>query len=548
MAQQTNKGMNRRRFLANTAAGVGGAAVAGPLLPGLGYADASTTGASAYAAQAAKISASDQQYQDLVLALNPRWVATPDYVHVVDDPDQIAPIVANAVRGGKRLTVRSGGHCFLDFVYNSEVDQIIDLTNMNRIYYDQNVNAIAVESGAILLDVYEKLYQTWGVVAPGGVCYSVGIGGHVAGGGWGWLVRRDGLIVDHLYAVEVVVVGATGAVRTIIATREADDPHRALWWAHTGGGGGNFGVVTRYFFRSPGATGSDPRKLLPKPPARVLFNLLVWDWNQMSKGDVQRLLKNYGDWHVANKSPDDPSRFLTSIMQVFHKSAGQIVLLTEVDAGAPNAQSIMDEHIAFIQAGVTAPIVAAQSEMPWLQFVKYSGTTNKLLNDPTLFAEYKSAFWKSSFTQPQLDSIYKHLTRTDISNPNNLLVITPYGGKTAAVPQTATAIPHREASFKMLWSVMWANPADEAQNVAWTREFYAETFAGTGGVPVVGDVTDGCYVNYPDADLSDPVHNQSDQSWHDLYYKDGYRRLQRVKKTYDPRDFFRHRQSVELPS
>jgi hypothetical protein len=541
--------MNRRRFLAGTAAGVGGAAVAGPLLPGgLAYADAFTTGASAATGAAAKVFPGDQQYEDLVMALNPRWVAAPDNVHVVDDPAQIAPIVSSAVRGRKRLTVRSGGHCFLDFVYNSEVDQVIDLTNMNRIYYDQRVNAIAVESGAILLDVYEKLYQTWGVVAPGGVCYSVGIGGHVAGGGWGWLVRRNGLIVDHLYAVEVVVVGALGNVRTIIATREANDPHRDLWWAHTGGGGGNFGIVTRYFFRSPGATGHDPRRLLPKPPARVLFNLLVWDWNSMSKADVTRLLKNYGDWHVANKSPNSPTRNLTSIMQVFHKSAGQIVLLTEVDAGAPNAQSILDDHLAFIQAGVAAPIVAAQSTMPWLQFVKYSGTTNKLLNDPTLFAEYKSAFWKSSFTPAQLESIHKHLTRTDINNPNNLLVITPYGGATNAVPQAASAIQHRDASFKMLWSVMWANPADEAQNVAWTREFYQETFADTGGVPEVNDVTDGCYVNYPDADLSDPVHNQSSQSWSDLYYKDAYPRLQRVKKTYDPRDFFRHRQSVELPS
>jgi FAD/FMN-containing dehydrogenase len=55
-------------------------------------------------------------------------------------------------------------------------------------------------------------------------------------------------------------------------------------------------------------------------------------------------------------------------------------------------------------------------------------------------------------------------------------------------------------------------------------------------------------VNYADADLSDPNWNQSTSKWHDLYYKENYRRLQAVKKVYDPRNFFRHRQSVELPS
>ncbi|WP_345408238.1 FAD-binding protein [Nonomuraea salmonea] len=164
------------------------------------------------------------QYPDLVRALNARYTAAPRSVHVVDAPRQVRAIVEQAVSANKRLTVRGGGHCLEDFVYNSDVQMIIDLSNMNRVYYDEARNAIAVESGATLLDVYEKLYQTWGVTVPGGICYSVGMGGHVAGGGWGWLVRRDGLIIDHLYGVEVVTVRASGVVRKVVATREADDP------------------------------------------------------------------------------------------------------------------------------------------------------------------------------------------------------------------------------------------------------------------------------------------------------------------------------------
>ncbi len=72
--------------------------------------------------------------------------------------------------------------------------------------------------------------------------------------------------MDHLLAVEVVVADPSGEVRAVVATRDPQDPHHDLWWAHTGGGGGNFGIVTRYWFRSPDATGDDPREALPQPP------------------------------------------------------------------------------------------------------------------------------------------------------------------------------------------------------------------------------------------------------------------------------------------
>jgi FAD/FMN-containing dehydrogenase len=61
---------------------------------------------------------------------------------------------------------------------------------------------------------------------------------------------------------------------------------------------------------------------------------------------------------------------------------------------------------------------------------------------------------------------------------------------------------------------------------------------------VPGEVVDGCYVNYPDADLSDPMWNTSGVPWHGLYFKDNYARLQRAKSAWDPGEVFRHRQSV----
>jgi hypothetical protein len=86
---------------------------------------------------------------------------------------------------------------------------------------------------------------------------------------------------DHLYGVEVVVVDAAGAARSVVATREPSDPNRDLWWAHTGGGGGNFGVVTPYWFRSPGARAGDPAALLPKAPDSMLTFRVAWSWEDI---------------------------------------------------------------------------------------------------------------------------------------------------------------------------------------------------------------------------------------------------------------------------
>jgi len=71
------------------------------------------------------------------------------------------------------------------------------------------------------------------------------MGGHVMGGGHSFVSREHGMTVDHLYGVEVVVVDESGTARRVVATREPSDPNHELWWAHTGAGGGNFGIVTR---------------------------------------------------------------------------------------------------------------------------------------------------------------------------------------------------------------------------------------------------------------------------------------------------------------
>lgn len=78
----------------------------------------------------------------------------------------------------------------------------------------------------------------------------MGVGGHVTGGGYGLLSRRHGLTIDYLHGVEMVYVDANGKAQVAIVNAGSSDPDdRDLLWANQGGGGGNFGIVTR---KAPG--------------------------------------------------------------------------------------------------------------------------------------------------------------------------------------------------------------------------------------------------------------------------------------------------------
>ncbi|PYO04390.1 MAG: FAD-linked oxidase, partial [Gemmatimonadetes bacterium] len=214
-----------------------------------------------------KIGPEDPRYRAVInKQFNKRYAATPDYVRLVNSTEQIVAAVEEAVNEGRPLAVTSGGHCLEGFVSDPDMRVIIDVSPMKRVYYDAEMGAIAVEAGATVGETFRALFEAWGVVIPLGEYPQIGMGGHVVGGAFGFLCRQLGLAADYLYAVEVVMVDEDERASSVVATRETSDPNRDLWWAHTGGGAGNFGIVTRYWFRSPDASGNDPAALLPRAP------------------------------------------------------------------------------------------------------------------------------------------------------------------------------------------------------------------------------------------------------------------------------------------
>lgn len=565
--EQDHSPVDRRGFLLGAAgtAAAGAMVALQPASPAaaLVAGAARTTGAATTSMPAgAVVTASDSRYLDMMTGNNVRFVATPDYVRLISSARDAEAAVRTAVRTGKKVSVRSGGHCFADFVCNPEVEVILDLSTMTDVFYDPAMRAFAVEPGARLLAVYEKLFKGWGVTIPGGICYSVGVGGHIAGGGYGLLTRAHGLVVDHLYAVEVVTVDARNTVRTQVATRDSRGALGDLWWAHTGGGGGNFGIVTKYWFRSPGATGSNPSDLLVKAPSRVLVSALSFPWDQVGETEFRRLMTNWNEWHERYKDPGTPESHLSSLFNLSHKANGSLGMFTQIDADAPDAAGVLARFVAKITDGVnvsTAPMAAPSGELPpmpafyetqevsWMQATRTVGTNNPTITNPTSRGAHKSAYFKKGFTAEQLGVMWAQLTRPDFTNPDTMMVVFSFGGQVNAVAQDATANAQRDSIFKICLQTFWQDEAEDDFYLGWERETFEAMFAGSGGVPVPDEQVDGCYINYPDVDMADPARNRSGVPWSTLYYKGNYARLQRTKLEWDPTNFFTHSLGVELP-
>src|SRR3954452_11008964 len=157
---------------------------------------------------------------------NKRFAGAPDYVRLARSTDDVVAAVADAVSEDRRVVVTSGGHCLEGFVADPDVKVIVDVSPMKEIAFDAARGAISVEAGATVGEAFRALAENWGVVVPLGEYPGIGMGGHVAGGAFGFLCRQRGLAADYLYAVEVVTVGEDGRARATVATREPSDPNR----------------------------------------------------------------------------------------------------------------------------------------------------------------------------------------------------------------------------------------------------------------------------------------------------------------------------------
>jgi FAD/FMN-containing dehydrogenase len=481
-----------------------------------------------------RIDERDPRYPALVRGFNQRWVGRPRRVEVCRTTTDVVASVERALQDGLRITVRSGGHCYEDFVSGNDGGVILDLSPLSAVYLDAATGQYCVEAGATLWNAYGRLYKEHGVTLPGGSCYSVGAGGHVIGGGYGLLSRLHGLTVDYLDAVELVHVAPDGGAELITVSRDAGDrAQRELLWAHLGGGGGNFGVVTRFWFR----------ELPPAPSEAHLLNH-AWNWSDIDQDAFGSLVAAYGAFFEANSEPGSPYAGLFALLHLTQNSGptAQIVLTAQYVGRDPSLLDAFAREVGAELAPPTAQIapvgyhhLIAQApgtqRMPWLfatQRLNGSGAPQR--------GKYKSAYMTRAFPQDQVETMWAFLAAPREGVTQALLQVDSYGCQINAVAPAASAVPQRSSIMKLQYQAYWSDPSGDEPNLGWIREFYTRMYGPRGPWP--DDVLDGCYVNYPDSDLAD---------WEHLYYKDAYPRLQAVKARWDPGNVFHHDQSVRAP-
>lgn len=210
-------------------------------------------------------------YETLQKGFNLRWPPSIEQgaqrIYVCTTPDEVLAAANTALSEGYRITVRSGGHCYEGFVSNklngeTENLAIIDVGEMKGLKYDESQSITSpwdsrnkkyrfmILTGNQNWDAYLSLYKQAGRTIPGGSCYSVGVGGHISGGGYGLLSRLQGLTVDWVTGVDILVPVENSRQLEFRHVR-ADSPSnndKALFTACCGAGGGNFGIIIGYYF------------------------------------------------------------------------------------------------------------------------------------------------------------------------------------------------------------------------------------------------------------------------------------------------------------
>jgi FAD/FMN-containing dehydrogenase len=403
------------------------------------------------------------------------------------DTADVVSAVGYGGKAGLEISIRGGGHNVAGTAV-TDGGLMIDLAPMRQVEVDAG-RRLARAEGGVTWGILDRATQKHGLAVTGGMISSTGIAGLTLGGGLGWLMGKHGLSVDNLVSAEVVLADG----RVLVASEEE---HPDLFWGLRGGGG-NFGVVTRFEYR-----------LHPIGP---LVTGVGAAYPFAAAADVLRFYRE-----LTTDGPDE---------------------LT-VNAGLRFSPGGSGEKIAgLIGCHVGTPDQAERD----LADLRRFGDPLELEIGPTEYTAINSAidpayprsalnYWKSSFlrelTNDAIDAIVDQFATCP--SPTSSFVIENLHGEVTRVPVEATAVPHREPGYNFLITSVWLDPAASDENVAWTRAAFEAVRPFT---------EERRYSNYLAADETDETHVRS-------AFGPNYERLAALKSAYDPTNLFRLNQNV----
>jgi FAD/FMN-containing dehydrogenase len=465
-------------------------------------------------------------YDTAKLLFDPKFDQTrPQGIAYCASAADVAACVAFVRRFGLPVAARSGGHSYGG--WSSSTGLVIDVSKLSRVSVDAGAGTVRVGAGTLLIDLYSQL-AAHGLAVPGGSCPTVGIAGLALGGGVGVVSRLFGLSCDNIVGVQIVT--ADGAVRECSASSAGGDAD--LFWACRGGGGGSFGVVTEFTFRTHPA------------PDLVLF-FLQWPWSVAAQ-----VIDSWQSW--APGAPDE----LWSNLHLNGSPGGgspQISVGGTYAGTADQAQVLLDRLYSAVGSQPSSVFVRSEEflscmlveagcsdlsvEQCHLPIQNPAGT----LDRPPEYA--KSDFYTERLSAKGISTLLDQVVALGQVEgaPGAVggVAFDAFGGAINRIGAGQTAFVHRNALFLAQYSTGWSpglEPAGGsglaavARQRAWLASFHGAMRPYASGQ---------AYQNYADPDLAD---------WQRAYYGANYARLQRIKAAVDPADLFRFPQSIELPA
>jgi FAD/FMN-containing dehydrogenase len=316
----------------------------------------------------------------------------------------VAAAVAFARAEGLDVSVRGGAHNTAGTAVCDD-GMMIDLSLLNEVRIDTQERQASVGGGALLADV-DAAAQAFSLAVPAGLVSHTGVGGLTLGGGMGWLTRKFGLSIDNL--IEVEVVTAAGEI-----VRASEDERPDLFWAIRGGGG-NFGIVTRFVFQ------------LHEVDPMVQFGMFFWPLEQGT--EALRLARD-----VVATMPADVNAVIGAINappapfvpEEHHFAPGYVLVLTGFDSAA-HPQIAVD-----IQRRLP-PLFDLVTPMPYVQL-------QQLLDEANAWGSY--AYEKGTYVEDLSDEVIDVLTAhiPAKTSPMSLLLMYRLDGAYSDVSDDATA-------------------------------------------------------------------------------------------------------------
>ncbi len=392
-----------------------------------------------------------------------------------------------AAAAGLPVTVRGGGHNVAGTAV-ADGAVLIDLSLMRQVVVEPGERVAHAQGGVLLRDV-DAATTPHGLACPAGVVSHTGLAGLALGGGYGWLARKWGLTCDHVLAAEVVL--ADGSV---VETAQ----HPDLLWALRGGGG-NFGVVTRFTLR-----------LREAGPVHHRAGLYPFDDAVAALDQYARFAEAQGpDQHAVGclKIASDEDWIPVGLRRT------PVLALTSVWLGEP-----ADGPAA--NAALFEPLRPAVSRERVLSYAQLQALGDH--SEP-----HGHRYYTKSCYLGDLPSAGLAAACADIRSPWSAIDFEYLRGAILDLPDAESAFPGRDAPYICTVSAHWLDPAQDAENIAWAR-------ASIAGVAEPG--RGGAYVNY--------LQDEPDGKVLDVYGDVRYAKLAEVKARYDPANVFRANQNI----